>query len=111
MRKRLRFLLIAILSLAGLILILVTASALSNLGLPQHSTVVETLSQADKIRLAEVQHLRRTVGDAVWPGWGQADIPVITYNEAYAFLARLSKSACKAGSRCRRAFSGADPGR
>ena len=26
------------------------------------------------------------VGDAVWPGWGRADIPAILYNESYAFL-------------------------
>jgi hypothetical protein len=31
-------------------------------------------------------HLRQAVGDHVWPGWGQADIPAIAYNESYAFL-------------------------
>jgi hypothetical protein len=66
--------------------LLLAISALSNLGLPPGSALVETLSEADKIRLAETTHLRQTVGDAVWPGWGQADIPAINYNESYAFL-------------------------
>lgn len=75
--------------LGGLILIpllAVAAAALSNIGLPTHSQVVERLSEAEKARLAEMFHLRQTLGDAVWPGWGQADIPVIVHNEAYAFL-------------------------
>ena len=86
MKKVRKFLSVTILSLTGLCLLLVAISALSNLGLPQNSAVVETLSVADKIRLAETFHLRKTVGDAVWPGWGQADIPAIAYNESYAFL-------------------------
>ncbi len=65
---------------------LVGISALSNLGLPQHSAVIESLSEPDKIRLAEMFHLRQALGDQVWPGWGQADIPAISYNESYAFL-------------------------
>jgi hypothetical protein len=75
--------------LGGLILIpllAVAAAALSNIGLPTHSQVVERLSEAEKARLAEMFHLRQALGDAVWPGWGQADIPVIVHNEAYAFL-------------------------
>jgi hypothetical protein len=86
MKKVRKFLFITALSLTSLCLLLVAISALSNLGLPQGSAVVETLSEADKIHLAETTHLRQTVGDAVWPGWGQADIPAINYNESYAFL-------------------------
>lgn len=67
-------------------LLLAGGLALSNLRLPKHSFPVETLSDADKARLAEFQHLRTTLGDAVWPGWGHTDIPVILYNEKYAFL-------------------------
>jgi hypothetical protein len=73
-------------SLVGLIILLIVISAISNLSLPQNSQVVETLSEMDKIRLAETIHLRQKVGNAIWPGWGQADIPAIVYNEAYAFL-------------------------
>ncbi len=86
MKKVRKFLFISVLSLTGLCLLLVAIFALSNLGLPQQSPVTETLSAADKIRLAETFHLSRSVGDAVWPGWGQADIPAIAYNELYAFL-------------------------
>jgi hypothetical protein len=81
-----KVLLTILLSIVGIIVLLIALSALSNVGLPQKSQVVDQLSEADKIRLAETTHLRQVVGDQVWPGWGQADIPVILYNEAYAFL-------------------------
>jgi hypothetical protein len=84
-RKRKARLLIP-LGLVGLCLLVVAASALSNLGLPQHSSTVDRLSDLEKARLAEVFHLRDSLGDAAWPGWGQADIPLIVYNEEYAFL-------------------------
>jgi hypothetical protein len=67
-------------------LLAIAAAALSNVGLPTRSRVIERLSDAEKARLAEMFHLRRTLGDAVWPGWGQAGIPVIVHNEAYVFL-------------------------
>ncbi len=74
------------LSLVGLLLLLLAASALSNMGLPQQSEVVDYLSQLEKARLAEVQNLRASLGESNWPGWSQADIPIIVYNEKYAFL-------------------------
>jgi hypothetical protein len=74
------------LSIIGLIVLLIAVSSLSNLGLPQHSVLLDHLSQLDKDRLAETMHLRATLGEAVWPGWSQADIPLILYNEQYAFL-------------------------
>jgi hypothetical protein len=79
----LRYILIA---LALLIVVLISASAISNINLPTHSQVVERLSDVEKARLSEVVHLRKTLGDAVWSGWGQQDIPIIVYNEDYAFL-------------------------
>ena len=72
--------------LVGLVILLIAVSTLSNLGLPQHSTTLEQLSELEKARLAEAVHLRKTLGDAVWPGWSLVDIPIIVYNEAYAFL-------------------------
>ncbi len=74
------------LGLAALCLLAVAASALSNLGLPQHSTTVDRLGELEKARLEEALQLRRELGEAAWPGWGQADIPIIVYNERYAFL-------------------------
>lgn len=64
----------------------VTISALSNIGLPTHSQVVEHLSELEKARLSEAIHLRNTLGDAAFSDWGEADIPLIVYNEEYAFL-------------------------
>jgi hypothetical protein len=78
------------LSLIGLIALLLAASALSNLGFPQQSELQDHLSVLDKARLSEALHLRATLGDAVWPGWSQADIPLIVYNEQYAFLVAYS---------------------
>jgi hypothetical protein len=74
------------LGLIALCLLVIVASVLSNLGLPQHSTTLDHLSELEKTRLSEVLHLRSTFGDAAWPGWSQADIPLIVYNEQYAFL-------------------------
>jgi hypothetical protein len=70
----------------GFLLLVVVASALSNLGLPQHSTTLDHLSDLDKARLSEVRHLRTALGDSTWPGWSEVDIPLIIYNEQYAFL-------------------------
>lgn len=64
----------------------VAASALSNLGLPQHTTKPDHLTELEKAQLSEVLHLRTVLGDTTWPGWSQADIPLIVYNEQYAFL-------------------------
>lgn len=72
--------------LAALLIILIMASALSNIGLPAHSQTVDRLSQPEKARLTEFFHVRQTLGSAVWPGWGDAGIPLVVYNETYAFL-------------------------
>ncbi len=87
MKKRFRkVLLYVFLGLTLLCAASAALTALSNIGLPTHSQVTERLSELEKVRLAETIHLRQTLGDAVWPGWGQADIPIIVYNEEYAFL-------------------------
>lgn len=86
MKKARKIFLIAILSIAGLCLLLVGGLAVSNAAFPRQSLVVDVLSDADLVRLGEFYHLRQALGDEVWPGWGQADIPAILYNEAYVFL-------------------------
>jgi hypothetical protein len=85
-----RRIVIGLAALVSLCLLAPLVSALSNLGLPSHSALVERLSDADKARLAEALHLRRSLGDSVWPGWAAAEIPVILYNESYAFLVGLA---------------------
>lgn len=75
--------------MAGVILLCLAAagvSAVSNAGLPARSEVVDRLSEVEKARLAEAIHLRQALGDSVWPQWGQQAIPLLVYNEAFAFL-------------------------
>ena len=60
--------------------------AFSNRRLPTASTQVATLSEGEKNLLAEVIQLRQQLGENVWSGWEQGTIPIIVYNEAYAFL-------------------------
>jgi len=88
--KRSKKYILGILGILGGLLVLCIAvlavSALINRGLPTQSETVDRLSELDKARLAELLHLKESLGEQVWPGLGQADIPIILYNEAYAFL-------------------------
>lgn len=88
--KRKRFCLLLPLGLVVFCLAVVGIAYLSNLGLPAHSQVVDRLSEQDKARLMEATHLRESLGDAIWPGWQNQPIPVITYNESYAFLVGMT---------------------
>lgn len=66
----------------GLILI----SWVSNQIAPGRSQVVDRLAEQEKARLSEALHLRQVLGNTIWNGWAEADIPIIVYNEEYAFL-------------------------
>ena len=91
MKKRvLRVVFFGVIGLTFLCVAGVGISTLSNLNLPTHSQVTDHLSDLEKARLAEAIHLRQTLGDTVWPGWGLADIPIIVHNEEYAFLVGYS---------------------
>jgi len=61
-------------------------SALYNLTLPTESKVKDFLTQDQKAYISEAMNLQQKMGDEVWPGWDNLQIPVITYNEKYAFL-------------------------
>lgn len=87
-RKR-REIIVALLILPALCLLLLAVSWLSNLAAPTEPQTADRLSELDKARVAEAQHLRSSLGDQVWPGWGKAHIPTIVFNEAYAFLVGL----------------------
>lgn len=85
--SRIRRILLLVLAGLGLLLVLLVAvSALSNVMLPSRSQVVDRLGDEEKARVAEAVHLRQALGDDVWAGWGHAEIPIIVYNEEYAFL-------------------------
>lgn len=61
-------------------------STLSNRSLPKRPEVLDRLDSLDKSRLEETLHLKRSLGEAVWPGLGQASLPVSLHNQAYSFL-------------------------
>jgi hypothetical protein len=87
MMKRKKSILLFIIS--GVILLCLAAvgiSAVSNRSLNRESPATDRLSELDKARLAEAIHLRRSLGNLVWPGFGQAEIPVIIWNQNYSFL-------------------------
>ena len=85
-RRILRILAIGAGGLALVCLLAVAFLALSNRNLPTASSDPERLGDNEKALLCEALYLKRTLGDAVWPGWGEADIPMIAFNEDYAFL-------------------------
>jgi hypothetical protein len=85
MRKRRLFLSLVIV-LTIVCLTAVAVSALSNVGLANQAPAADRLSEQDKAYLLEADHLRRTLGHAVWPGWDQVEIPNIVYNQDYAFV-------------------------
>jgi hypothetical protein len=86
MQRIRRFILIGFLGVTASCLLALSATFLSNLTLPSESSVTERLSDLDKARLAEATRLRKFLGGEVWPGWEEANIPIIVYNEEYAFL-------------------------
>jgi hypothetical protein len=64
-------------------------SALYNLSLPKKSKTTEHLSAKEKAFISEAMNLQQKMGNEVWPGWGDTYIPVMVYNEKYAFLIGL----------------------
>jgi len=81
-----KWLIRGMLGILALLLLLTAVLALSNRMLPTESAQAAALSAAEKARLAETIQVRQQVGDVVWPGWETAVIPLVIYNEAYAFL-------------------------
>ncbi len=84
-RSCLSRILIALSALLGLCLLLSFVSLISNQNLPGEESF-DTLSPIEKARLLEAQHLKSTLGDQAWRGFGNADIPVIIWNRSYEFL-------------------------
>lgn len=92
-KRKPRLILVIILSLAGLCLASLAVSFLFNAFTPRPETALDRLSELDKARLAEAFQVRQTLGSQILPGWGEADIPVIVYNQAYLFLVGLPEPA------------------
>jgi len=83
----------ALLAALLLVVVLATISALANRGLPRRSPILDRLGPAQTARLAEAIHLRQALGDSIWPGFGREDIPVVLYNERFAFLTGIDAPA------------------
>jgi hypothetical protein len=75
-----------ILLIPAFLIIVVALCAISNLLLPRRSKLVDTLSAEEKARAAEAIRLRQELGNQAWPGFGDAAIPLVLYNEENAFL-------------------------
>ena len=93
LRRLARILLIALVVLFAVALLAAAVSAAANSRLPRASVDPAHLSEAERARLAEYFHLRGELGERVWPGFGDADIPVVLYNEATVFLVGLADPA------------------
>ena len=65
---------------------------LSNLNIPEVTGVTEYIDSVDKVRLAETIHLKDELGELVWPGWGQMDIPVLIWHSKNSFLFGIDQS-------------------
>lgn len=72
-----------------LFVLLTSMIAIFNLNLPSESPNPDQLSETELNRLNEINHLRTALGDRIWPGWGDQNIPIVVYNEAYVFLTGL----------------------
>ena len=68
------------------------ASYLINRGLPTESAQAEMLSPAAATHVREAQQLKVELGDEVWPGFGSAGIPLMVFNERYAFLCGVEQA-------------------
>jgi len=71
---------------AKLVIVLMAVSAIYNTTLSSSSTVTEILTTPQKAYIAEYFNLQEEVMNDIWPAFSQVKIPVIVYNEEYAFL-------------------------
>jgi hypothetical protein len=85
MLKR-KVLLYSVIGIISLCILAAGVSALSNLSLPAKPEATGVISPIDKARLAETLHLKEELGEEIWPGWGQMEIPVLLWTEEYSFL-------------------------
>jgi len=68
------------------ILLLLTVFLLNTTSHPSVGADLSKLGDQDKAQLAEYYGLKKRFGSQIWPGFAEAHIPLILYNERYAFL-------------------------
>jgi hypothetical protein len=69
-----------------ILLVLALFSTLYNFTLPKGSKTIEHLSANQKSHISETINLHQKIGNELWPGWSNIQIPVMVYNEKYSFL-------------------------
>lgn len=82
-----------LIGLSGLVVALVGLSAWLNRDFFERAEPAWTLARRDRVLLGEALHLRQELGDRVWPGWGQAELPIVAYNHEFVFLVGLDDPA------------------
>ena len=85
-RLWIRYILALLAGVTVSIVVLVVLSVISNQKLPRGPENPEILVGMDKARLAESIHLRQELGNQVWAGFGDADVPTALWNAKTIFL-------------------------
>lgn len=68
------------------LILLGMAAYISNKNLPKGPNLADRLDPLDKIRLAEVRHLKTRLGEEIWPGWGRMHIPILLWHQDNSFI-------------------------
>jgi len=67
-------------------ILLAVAAYISNSNLQTGPAATDKIDSLDKSRLAETLHLKTELGELVWPGWGDMDIPILLWHQENSFL-------------------------
>ena len=82
-----------LLTIMLVVLLLTAGMAAYNFNQPKATEHPAVLAANEQVRIAESMNVRKRLGNKVWPGWGDVTIPVLLYNEQYAFLTGLQNPA------------------
>lgn len=74
-----------VLILTGICMLAVVVSVVSNTTIPTQSASLDRLTADQKALLREATLLREALGNSVFPGFADQEIPFVVYNEQYAF--------------------------
>ncbi len=67
-------------------MIILAIFLLDSVNIPGFGLDLSRLNKHDKDQLAEFLRMKKQFGSYIWPGFGEARIPLIQYNEQYEFL-------------------------
>lgn len=81
---------IAAISLTSICVLLALVSTWTNARIPTQSAYQDRLGPDQLALLVEAANLRQALGNSVFPGFGDQDIPFVVYNEQYAFAFGLN---------------------